>query len=1111
MRPFMPFLCSLLLLATGPRVTAAGLVTSPWAPKGGQAGAAFGASVAPAGDVNGDGWSDVLVGAPLFDNGQVDEGRAYLYLGGPTGLSASAAWTFESNQANAHAGAVVASAGDVNYDGYFDVLVAAPEYDRPGHADAGAVFVFYGSAQGLHAAPDDTLANDVTGALFGTSVGYAAYTNNDLYVDVVIGAPGFSNGQVNEGAVYVYNGGTLGFAAAPSFTFESNDAGARAGQAVGGGGDVNGDGYADVIVGEPGASTGGHAQAGRIIVLPGSSTGVTTAAIALVEGSQDSLAVGTGVASAGDVDADGYADVLVGVPGEGILGTRRGGFRCYRGTPSGLDPTPLFSISATFDQSRAGAAVATAGDIDGDGYADFAFGDPNGFVQHQGWLTLFYGGRPNTAYGSFVGGTQTGSRFAAAVATAGDIDGDGMSELLVGAPDWSETGLTNEGAAFLFMGKPALPSSALNSPLLNNQGTTGMGSSLAILPQAGFGFYPTLLVGEPGYDVPTTDLGSVRRYDGRISGFDTGNFTRITGGTGDGLFGQVVVNAGDVDHDGFPDFVVGSPFHTSGSITERGRVVLYRGTGIDWIESPWVAQGTQAEERYATAIAAGGDVNGDGYSDIAVGGYNYVVPPLAGKVSVYYGGPAGPGSIPSWIKTGTTQYENYGYKVAMLDFDADGYSDLAVAAASVNAQPRVDIFYGGPGGLSANPAFSLSAIGPIVPTYASEVAGVGDFDGDGVDDLVVGAPEAPNGEGTIYFYPGSRARSRPGSAQTLTWTATGFGQAGAGTAIAGGGDLNGDGHADFVVGAPHASNGEATEGVLFLFRGHPGTGAIAPDTLYQSDVASRGLGTAIAPLADLNGDGYADIVASGIGANPDALYAFLGGGEGTYFMLGMNEACCGGIRKFAPAVMDSATQAGFAQMMRSAAGRTRVTAQVEMRIQGQPFSRLPTTEVYFLTDTFTPGPTGSQTGGSAYAVGLFPRVAYRVRGRSSLNSPYFPHTRWIAPDGRETIYDFRTSGSVIGVFGPDGAPVARLGRIAPNPARGAVQVAFELPGRVQLRLDVYDVRGRHVRSLARELAGSGARTWDGTDAQGRRVPPGLYFVELRSGDAVDRGRIVLMN
>src|SRR4051812_29185579 len=114
MRRFIPFVCSIVLLAAGSRLASAALFTTPWAPKGGQAGAAFGATVAPAGDVNGDGFSAVLAGAPLFENGQVDEGRAYLYLGSANGLAASPAWTFEPNQANAHAGAVVAPAGDVN-------------------------------------------------------------------------------------------------------------------------------------------------------------------------------------------------------------------------------------------------------------------------------------------------------------------------------------------------------------------------------------------------------------------------------------------------------------------------------------------------------------------------------------------------------------------------------------------------------------------------------------------------------------------------------------------------------------------------------------------------------------------------------------------------------------------------------------------------------------------------------------------------------------------------------------------------------------------------------------------------------------------------------------
>ena len=125
------------------------LMTSPsWTAESDQANAWFGQSVATAGDVNGDGYSDVIVGAYLYDNGEVDEGRALVYLGSASGLATSPAWTAESNQANAELGSSVAAAGDVNGDGYGDVIVGAYRYDN-GETDEGRAFVYLGSASGL--------------------------------------------------------------------------------------------------------------------------------------------------------------------------------------------------------------------------------------------------------------------------------------------------------------------------------------------------------------------------------------------------------------------------------------------------------------------------------------------------------------------------------------------------------------------------------------------------------------------------------------------------------------------------------------------------------------------------------------------------------------------------------------------------------------------------------------------------------------------------------------------------------------------------------------------------------------------------------------------------
>ncbi|MEO8210801.1 MAG: FG-GAP-like repeat-containing protein, partial [bacterium] len=115
-----------------------------WTVESNQINAAFGWSVSIAGDVNGDGYSDVIVGANLYDNGQTDEGRAYVYQGSATGLSVSPNWTAESDQANANFGNSVSTAGDVNGDGYSDVIAGAYLYDN-GQLNEGKTYVYYGN------------------------------------------------------------------------------------------------------------------------------------------------------------------------------------------------------------------------------------------------------------------------------------------------------------------------------------------------------------------------------------------------------------------------------------------------------------------------------------------------------------------------------------------------------------------------------------------------------------------------------------------------------------------------------------------------------------------------------------------------------------------------------------------------------------------------------------------------------------------------------------------------------------------------------------------------------------------------------------------------------
>ncbi|MEE9617942.1 MAG: integrin alpha, partial [Anaerolineae bacterium] len=135
-------------------ITVDPLATTPnWTAESNQANAQFGQWLGTAGDVNGDGYADVIVGASHYDNGQTDEGRAYVYHGSASGLSASPNWTAESNQDGAWFGRRVGTAGDVNDDGYADVIVGATRYDN-GETDEGRAYVYYGSAAGLSTAPD---------------------------------------------------------------------------------------------------------------------------------------------------------------------------------------------------------------------------------------------------------------------------------------------------------------------------------------------------------------------------------------------------------------------------------------------------------------------------------------------------------------------------------------------------------------------------------------------------------------------------------------------------------------------------------------------------------------------------------------------------------------------------------------------------------------------------------------------------------------------------------------------------------------------------------------------------------------------------------------------
>ncbi|MBW2494285.1 MAG: FG-GAP repeat protein, partial [Deltaproteobacteria bacterium] len=177
-----------------------------------QRNAYLGWSVAGAGDVNDDGYADVIVGAVQYEAGEIEEGAAFVFHGSAGGIAngdlTTAAAQLESDQEYAKLGQSVAGAGDINGDGYADVIVGAYRYDA-GENEEGAAFIFFGGASGIvangnPANADVQLESNLEWAWLGWSVAGAGDVNDDGAPDLIVGAPVFDEGQLKEGAAFVF-------------------------------------------------------------------------------------------------------------------------------------------------------------------------------------------------------------------------------------------------------------------------------------------------------------------------------------------------------------------------------------------------------------------------------------------------------------------------------------------------------------------------------------------------------------------------------------------------------------------------------------------------------------------------------------------------------------------------------------------------------------------------------------------------------------------------------------------------------------------------------------------------------------------------------------------
>jgi len=833
------------------------LTSASWTAESDQVLAFFGISIATAGDVNGDGYSDVIAGASSFDNGETDEGRAFVFHGSASGLSLTPSWTAEGDQGGAQLGWAVGTAGDVNGDGVADVIVGAYSFDD-GESDEGRAFVYHGSAAGLSTTPSWTAESDQAGAQFGYSVGTAGDVNTDGYSDVIVGAWFFDNGEPDEGRAFVYHGSAAGLSATASWTAESDQAGAQFGYSVGMAGDVNADGYADVIVGAI-SFDNGQADEGRTFVYHGSPSGLSATANWTAEGDQANAQFGNAVGTAGDVNGDGYADVIVGAyfffNGEGA----EGGAFVYQGSASGLSLTANWTAEGNQGGAVFGYSVGTAGDVNGDGYADVVVGAPsftNG--QSQEGRAFVYQGTASglSSTPSWTAeSNQASAQFGTSVGTAGDVNGDGYADVVVGSPFFTN-GQTMEGRAFAYHGSASGLSLTAGWTATGTQplAPAKFGYSVATAGDVNGDGYADVIVGAPLFDPQLGGRAFV--YHGSAAGLSpTANWTAAINEQGAG-FGQSVGTAGDVNGDGYADVIVGAPFFEA-VVLDEGGAFVYHGSASGLSPTPnWTSQGNQANARLGASVGTAGDVNGDGYADIIVG-----APFLGnGRSLVYHGSAAGLSPTASWTAQGGQPGSEFGSPVGTAgDVNGDGYTDIIVGARLAGGG-RAFVYHGSAAGLSLTPNWSVANLA------ASVAAGTaGDVNGDGYSDVIVAGymlSIVVNDDvvqvGIVYVYHGSASGLSLSGPQ---WVATGSQEfADFGFSVGTVGDVNGDGYADVIVGAPKFHNSQFDEGRAYVYHGSASGLSLTSDWTADGNVSDARFGSAVGTAGDVNGDGYADII-----------------------------------------------------------------------------------------------------------------------------------------------------------------------------------------------------------------------------------------------------------
>ena len=720
----------------------------------------FGKIIINGGDLNDDGYQDLIIAAPEYNN---SKGRVYVYLGGPS-MDKVPDLVIDNTDDMINIGYHLAGGSDVNNDGYDDFLIGCENF---GDSVYGKVFLYLGGPT-LSSTPGKTFTGTM-GNEIGFIVAMAGDVNKDGYGDILIGD--YVNTD-HTGLVKLYNGGAS-ISDTPVLTFYGDGPNSEFGSAIAGNMDMNGDGYVDIAISSPGENNEG----GCVYIFFGSSSMDNTPDL-LIESNVDNMLLGTVLANGGRLNNDAYDDLLIGAYGTNI----EGHVYVYYG---GSDMDNISDLSFTGSQMFAelGFSMAGNGDLNNDGYGDFAF--TIGFDYTDCSCQVYWGGpaideiTDLTISGQSQMVSMNDNYFGCVVAGAGDVNNDGNDDIMVSASDYLNDQGDNVGRVYLYYGGPAMDNTA-DLIFTGTEDYGKFGSSLASAGDVNNDNYDDILIG--AYD--EANNGRVYLYLGGAAMDNTPDVV-MTGESSGDEFGNALAGVGDVNSDGYDDFCIGAQ--------HKSKIYLFLG-GETINSTADLTDLKMTNTGFGTAISGGGDFNNDGYDDIIAGACKYSS--NTGVVYIYYGGPT-PDLTTDLTVTHMPSGDYFGTAVSMVgDVNNDDYDDfLATVSRPMSENKAVYLYLGNNSGdVYDDVIFSIKATmyAPISIGYA------GDLNGDNYDDIIIGNAAYNNLTGKTFIFLGGETVDNVADVIINGVDE----QDEFAKSVTGVGDVDNDGVNDFLIGAP---------------------------------------------------------------------------------------------------------------------------------------------------------------------------------------------------------------------------------------------------------------------------------------------------------------------